>query len=236
MAPLLRYAAVRVQSLTAAEVTLAMRGVGEARYAILMTVLGLSIGGAGCASLGGILPGGGGQVVGEVQYVDERYREIEVRTDRGDVERVEFDDRTTVYYGNEQYRVSALERGDLVAMDVEDVGSGRLYTQRIDVRQTAQDRGYDRIGAVRPPGPSDEPSGTYQPGGVQKLTGYVTRVDSDAGVFELRLADDGSVLVRLPDRPSDPMTSMFGRLRKGSHVRLRIEWVGDSEARLLEFV
>ena len=58
---------------------------------------------AGCHELGhidgmGDYGGTGGDVVGEVEYVDTRAREIEIRTDSGRTSVIRYDDRTQVVY------------------------------------------------------------------------------------------------------------------------------------------
>jgi hypothetical protein len=54
-------------------------------------------------------------VVGEVDYVDTRAREIEVRTDSGRMSVVHYDDKTQVVYRQRNYSVANLERGDYIA-------------------------------------------------------------------------------------------------------------------------
>ena len=83
---------------------------------ILLSTLAL----AGCPELnqiGGLdgLGGYGGtgrEVIGEVEYVDSRAREIEIRTDDRRTAMVRYDDRTQVLYRQRNYAVENLERGD----------------------------------------------------------------------------------------------------------------------------
>ncbi len=101
---------------------------------------------AGCHELGHVegppvYGGGSADVVGEVQYVDINKREIEVRNDAGRTENVQYDNQTRVVYRQRNYTVSNLEPGDYVAMRTQVDRNGRLYTDTISVRETAQDRG-----------------------------------------------------------------------------------------------
>ena len=103
---------------------------------------------AGCHELGhidGIGDYGGigsGDVVGEIQHVDTRAREIEIRTDAGPTSVVRYDDRTQVLYRQRNYSVDNLETGDYVAARVQQDRDGRgYYTDTITVRESVQDRG-----------------------------------------------------------------------------------------------
>ena len=106
---------------------------------------------AGCPALeqlGG--PGGlggyggtgtnGNDVIGEVEYVDQRAREIEIQTDRGRTAIVRYDDRTQVIYRQRNYSVSNLERGDYIVARVRQDRDGRDFTDTITVRESVQDR------------------------------------------------------------------------------------------------
>jgi len=62
---------------------------------------------------------GGGDVNGEVAYVDTRAQEIEIRTDSGRTSVLRYDDRTQVIYRQRNYSVDNLERGDYVAARVQ---------------------------------------------------------------------------------------------------------------------
>ena len=96
--------------------------------------------------LGGVLggPQSGsaqqGEVLAEVQSVDTGQQAIYIRTEQGESGAVLFDRNTVVVYRQQQYPVTALERGDVVAMQLQRVDQQRLYTPRIDVRQSVQER------------------------------------------------------------------------------------------------
>jgi hypothetical protein len=72
-------------------------------------------------------------VRGTVRYVDTSRRTIEVDRGNGSLTTVEYDTSTPVYFSNNTYRVSDLERGDEVDIRVRDSGSNRLMAQQIDV-------------------------------------------------------------------------------------------------------
>ena len=89
---------------------------------------------------------GSSDVVGEVDYVDTRAREIEVRTDSGRTSVVRYDDKTQVVYRQRNYSVADLERGDYIAAQTQQDRDGRIYTDSITVRESVQDRGDQRGG------------------------------------------------------------------------------------------
>lgn len=101
----------------------------------------------GCHELGHVDgPGNYGStsqdIVGEIQYVDTRAGEIQIRGESGRVSNVRYDGRTQVVYQRRNYSVSNLEPGDYVAMRVQSDRDGRLYTDLVSVREDAQDRVY----------------------------------------------------------------------------------------------
>lgn len=115
-----------------------------------ITVLALVVSTAACSGgllgdiLGGSgLPGGGqqqGQLEAEIQQVDAQRQLIQIRTRDGQTGSVLFDRNTVVVYRQEQYPVTALERGDLVLMQVRETRDGSLYVSRVDVTQSIQER------------------------------------------------------------------------------------------------
>lgn len=100
----------------------------------------------GCHELGHIDgPGGygsGTDLVGEIQYVDTRDLQIQLRTDAGRTWSVGYDRQTRVTYRQRDYDVTNLEPGDFVAMRTTQDRNGRLYTDLITVRESSQDRGF----------------------------------------------------------------------------------------------
>src|ERR1700745_1014905 len=141
----------------------------------------------GCAELGQLnIPGDYGtanaDVVGEVQNVDTRSRQIEIRTDAGRTLNVQYDNQTKVEYRQRDYSVSNLEPGDYVAVSTEQDRDGRLYAAVVTVRESVQDRGgstQDRAGRL------------------DRLEGTVEHIDSRRGQFEVRDRSNRLIVVAL---------------------------------------
>lgn len=101
----------------------------------------------GCHEIGHSGPGdygtvSSGNITGEIQYVDTRAFEIEVRADNGRTTVVRYDNNTRVTYQQRNYSVSNLEPGDYVALRTQQDRSGRLYTDLITVSNSVQNRVY----------------------------------------------------------------------------------------------
>lgn len=177
---------------------------------------------AGCAQmatlddiLGGVGMGGQG-LTGEVQYVGPD--QLEVRTAEGRTERVYHDRNTRVVYQNREYAVSALERGDVVRVAVQQGSRGEAYAQTIEVQQSVQDRG-----------------GVAGTNRLEVLDGTVRRVDHQRGQFELTDSYRRSVLVTLPYSTARADVDRFHRLREGDRVRVEVEMVSEGRAELVRF-
>lgn len=107
-----------------------------------------------CAQLGslgdllGAIGGSGGaqqqqqqaQLQAEVQQVDANSQRLYVRTQQGQSGAVRFDNRTVVVYRQQQYPITALERGDIVVMQLHEISQNELYASRIEVTQSVQER------------------------------------------------------------------------------------------------
>jgi exosome complex RNA-binding protein Csl4 len=163
----------------------------------------------GCPALGPLeSPGGlgssGSDVVGEVQFVDSRARELEIRTDSGRRSVVRFDNNTQVIYRQRTYPVSNLERGDYVATRVQQDRDGRLLTTAITVRETAQDRGMGASIGNR----------------LDRTEGRVEYVDTRRGTFEIRDSRNRVVVISVPYNAPRTVTDRFNRLRSGDYVRV----------------
>lgn len=81
----------------------------------------------------------GGDVRGEVAWVDERSREIGVSGSWGGRETVRYDSRTRVIYRQREYRVRDLERGDLVSIELDSDSRSRRYARTIRVESDGRD-------------------------------------------------------------------------------------------------
>lgn len=195
--------------------------------------LWLSVGSlTGCAGTGilsdvlGGFPGSG--VSGEVRSVDERRREIEVRTAYGRDQTVQFDRNTRVVHDQRRYSVSGLEPGDEVSMQVQRDQRGGLYTDLIRVERSVRERRDDRY-----PDPDRDRRDADRGG--QSFQGRVERIDHRAGWFELREDGRGTYMVTLPYRPGPGVADRFRRLRSGDYVRLSGELLNRERIELHRF-
>jgi hypothetical protein len=181
---------------------------------------------AGCHELGhvdGIGDYGGigsGDVIGEIQHVDTRAREIEIRTDAGRTSVVRYDDRTQVLYRQRNYAVDNLETGDYVAARVQQDRDGRgYYTDTITVRESVQDRG-----------------GRAASGRFDRVNGKVEYIDPRRGTFELRDSRNRLIVVLVPFNAPRPVMDRFNRLREGDSVRIEGRSVGSDRFELENFL
>jgi hypothetical protein len=207
-----------------------------AAAAAVMTLSGCA--GTNLGTLGDILGGamggmGGqqqnGQVLAEVQNIDTRQQVIQLRTEQGQTGNVMFDQNTTVVYQNQQYPVTALERGDVAYFQLQQTQQGATYATRIDVQQSVQERN----------GQTTSNSGTYGSGTygsqVLQMYGTVGRIDYNQGWFELR-TQNGTATVTLPYNAGDATTDYFRRLRTGMNVRLEGTNLGNGRVELYRFM
>ena len=163
----------------------------------------------GCPALGPIdSPGGIGSinndVLGEVQFVDNRTRELEIRSDSGRRSVLSFDNNTQVIYRQRTYPVSNLERGDYVAARAQQDRDGRLLVTSITVRETAQDRGMGASVGNR----------------LDRTEGRVEYVDTRRGTFEIRDPRNRVVVISVAYNAPRTVTDRFNRLRSGDYVRV----------------
>jgi hypothetical protein len=179
---------------------------------------------SGCANLGSLgeilgdvlaAPAGTGELHAEVQSVDTRQQQIVVATQDGQRGGVLYDQNTQVVYRNQSYPVSALERGDIVSMRVQQTQQG-LYTDYILVQQSAQERTGTGTGA----------SVTVQ--------GRVGRIDQQQGWFELT-SGATTIQVTLPFNPHPSDLDYFRRLRGGETVSVTGRWVTQTRLELERF-
>ena len=206
--------------------TKTMRRLGTA------AALALGTGAAGCAQLGGLENvlggvmnpnGAGGNVAAEVRYVDDRRQTIEFETNDRRVGTVYYDDRTRVVYQNQDYRPTALEAGDQVTMRVQQDSRGNAYTDYIvvtrSVSTSSSGGGYSTV--------------DY---GLQTLSGDVGRVDTQRGMFELRMQNGQYVWVSLPYNAHSSDVDRFRRLRGGEYVRISARVLSQDRVELDRFM
>jgi hypothetical protein len=162
----------------------------------------------GCPALGPLDPTGGygtsGDVVGEVQFVDNSARELEIRADSGRRTVLRFDNNTQVIYRQRTYPVNNLERGDYVAARVQQDRDGRFSTASITVRETAQDRGMGASVGNR----------------LDRTEGRVEYIDTRRGTFEIRDPRNRVVTVSIAFNAPRTVSDRFSRLRSGDYVRV----------------
>jgi hypothetical protein len=178
----------------------------------------------GCPALGPLDPLGGygtsGDVIGEVQFVDNSARELEIRTDSGRRAVLRFDTNTQVIYRQRSYAVSNLERGDYVAARVQQDRDGRLATTSITVRETAQDRGMGASVGNR----------------LDRTEGRVEYIDTRRGTFEIRDPRNRIVTISVTFNAPRTVTDRFSRLRSGDYVRVEGRSVGADRFDLENFL
>ena len=178
---------------------------------------------AGCSQLGSILQGAGtgspqgSQLSGYVEGVDTRTQQIAIQTSNGQRVMLLFDNQTSVVYQNQNYPVTALERGDQVTARVQSTSNGGYYTDLIQVDQSV----------------SSANSGTAS-GNVQTLQGTVGQIDRSNGVFRLD-GNNASVIVSLPYNVRQSDVNMFNNLRVGDRVRFYGVFLNNSRVELRQF-
>lgn len=195
----------------------------------MFTVLTLTAGvAASCAPLGalggvGDVFGGGDSLHGEVRSVDTRRGRIQVREQYGRDQTVRYDNRTRVRYGNRQYPVSSLNRGDQVSMRVQYDRNNTAWAERIEVRSNARrtDRGSDR--------------GGIWSGRSQRVDGRVQGIDTRRGYFTMTENRGQRVAVYMPRNARREDVRRFERLRRGDRVRADVRLHGNNQAELVRF-
>lgn len=193
------------------------------KFVALLALSILSL--AGCHELGhvdglGDYGSSSSDIVGEVQHVDTRARELEIRTDSGRTSVVRYDDNTQVIYRQRNYSVDNLERGDYVAARVQQGRDGRPFTNSITVRESVQDRGYSGGGRGR----------------FDRAEGRVEYVDARRGTFELRDSRNRLIVVSVPFNAPRPVIDRFNRLREGDNVRIEGRSVNADRFELENFL
>jgi hypothetical protein len=157
---------------------------------------------------------GQAQVAVEIRGVNTQQQSIQVATQEGQTGSVRYDQNTVVVYRNQQYPVTALERGDLAVITVQDV-QGTTYVSRVDVQQSAQERG-----------------GT---GALVQIAGRVTAINHSGGSFTVR-TQGGDVVITLPYNAPQATVNYFHQLRVGNDVRVEAAMVGSGRAEIHRFL
>ena len=202
-----------------------------------IALLALPVGLAACAGGGGagglgeilgtVLGGGGaqpasssvGQLVVEVQGVDQQNQQIQVLTEDGQRGPILYDQNTTVVYNQQEYPVTALEAGDVVEMRIQEIQQG-YYTDYVLVRQSVQDRGGT--------------SGGGSSASLISATGTVRQIEYQRGWFDLETTQ-GVVTVTLPYNPAAGTVSAFERLDRGDRVTIDGYRIATDRIELVRF-
>ncbi|MBR9988110.1 MAG: hypothetical protein KFH98_00050 [Gemmatimonadetes bacterium] len=197
----------------------------QGAFALVLALVVPGCAGNALESLGDILggaagmPGSGGQqgqIEAEIRQVNTQQRTIQVATADGRTGNVSYDQNTVVVYRQQQYAVTALERGDLAVLHVQETSQGGLYTNRIDVQTSAQDR-------------------TGQSGSILQYSGRVSQIDQQRGLFVLQM-QNGSVTVSVPYNAPRATVDYFQRLRVGDDVRLEATAVSTGNVQIHRFL
>jgi exosome complex RNA-binding protein Csl4 len=189
-----------------------------------VATMGLLVANGACSQLGSVLGGMGGspqsnQVSGYVEGVDTRTQQIAIQTSNGQRVMLSYDNQTAVVYQNQNYPVTALERGDQVTARVQSASNGAYYTDLVQVDQSVSGSGSG--------------SGTGS-GQVQSLQGTVGQVDRTNGMFRLD-GNNSSVIVALPYNVRQSDLNTFQNLRVGDRVRLYGVFINNSRVELRQF-
>jgi hypothetical protein len=179
---------------------------------------------AACGSLGNVLGGVLGspqsqanQVSGYVEAVNTRTQQLAIQTPNGERVVLSYDNQTAVVYQNQNYPVTALERGDQVTARVQSAGNGGYYTDLVQVDRSVSDAG-----------------GGSGSGSVQSLQGTVGQIDRANGLFRLD-GNNTSVIVALPYNVRQTDLNTFQNLRVGDRVRLYGVYINNSRVELRQF-
>jgi hypothetical protein len=176
---------------------------------------------AACGSLGNVLGGvlgGSGQsnqVSGYVEAVNPNTQQLAIQTQNGQRVVLRYDNQTSVVYQNQNYPVTALERGDEVTARVQSTNSGEYYTDLIQVDRSVS-------------------SSSTGGGDVVSLQGTVGQIDRTNGLFRL----DGtsrSVIVAMPYNARSNDRSIFQNLRIGDRVRFYGVFLNNDRVELRQF-
>jgi hypothetical protein len=206
-------------------------GMRLAALAALLATTACSQAGAIGDILGGVIApqgqgqgNGTGQATGEILGVDTNRQFIQIRTQNGQTGNVYFDQNTRVVYQQREYPVTALERGDVVTLQVQQDQRGNAYTSYVQVQQSVQERNGQSSG------------GTYNGGtSVQRYAGTVSDIDAQRGTFVLR-TQQGNAQVVLPYNLSNSDRQRFQSLRNGQSVTLDGRMAAQGRIDLERFV
>lgn len=193
---------------------------------VALSLAATACGGGALGGLGDILTGGaggqqqGGAMTAEVQEVRAQQQQIIVRTQDGQQGAVLFDQNTQVVYQNQQYPVTALERGDVVEMRIQQVQQG-YYTDMIQVVQSVQERQGGTTGGTT--------------SGAQRIEGTINQIDLNRSMFTLNMTQGGTLPIYLPSSAPASMRERLREHRSGDYVRVEVRAIDQSTAELVRW-
>ena len=183
-------------------ITRATRGTAVALAFLAMSAC------SSAGSLGNILgsvlgSGNGNELAGRIQGVDTQNQQIGIIQENGQTVAVRFDNQTRVVYQNQNYPVTALERGDEVVARITDAGNGSYYTDSIEVTRSVTN------GSTTNPGAGE----------IQTIRGTVRQVDRQNGLFTIDNGSGYEIVVSMPYNPAQADRYRFERLARGNVVQ-----------------
>jgi hypothetical protein len=190
---------------------------------------------AGAAGAGGQQQGGQqgqrGVVTVEVQGVDQQRQVIHVTTQQGQRGAIRYDQRTQVVYQQQQYPVTALERGDVVDMEIQQISQSEYYVGRVQVRQSVQ----ERTGQPAPGTSGQGGMGGTTTGQAQVFSGQVAQIDHQRNSLVLQIRQGVNATAYVPSQSPRATMDEFHRLRVGDFVRFEGRAVNNQQIEVLRF-
>lgn len=174
----------------------------------------------------------GAPVRGTVRYIDASRRTIELDRNTGGSLVLDFENSTPVYFNNQSYRVTDLERGDEVEIRVRDLGGNRWIAQDVTVIRsvsgtnnnngTWNDNSSTTRSTIRGTVASiDRSRRTFQLQGANWISGFNTGAGGSMGTITVQYDDNTSVDVNGSLHP------MAG-LERGDIVDVQVSGSGSS--------
>jgi Domain of unknown function (DUF5666) len=150
-------------------------------------------------------------VTATVNGIDQRLREISLRTANNQHYVVNYTTGTRVIDGGRGASVNDLRTGDQVRVEIREGTGGRLFADEITLEDTG------RAHAIR------------------TIEGTVERIVPERGFLELRAAGGTLTTVYVPEGSSAETRKRFQRIRVGDTVRVEGERLGEDRLELLAF-
>ena len=150
-------------------------------------------------------------VTATVNGIDNKLREIYLRTANNQHYVVNYTTGTRVIDGGRAAGVNDLRTGDQVRVEIREGTGGRLFADEISLE------GAGRANALR------------------TIEGTVERILHERGFLELRAAGGTLTTVYVPEGSSAETRSRFQRIRVGDTVRVEGERLGEDRLELVAF-